>query len=489
MEQMMGVSDSLSEELASAIGQTRAASTPLDVGRLGASFASVAWGHIRLQGLMRAFYARLNGALAIDKRRLAAMRADELASYYRDLQRQLLRKWDAPIVNDFLAMIFHGVLRALCTKWIDAADQSLHNDLVRGVGGVISVEPAARLRRMAESIQTDARLTRVLQSAPMEEVVSAVARHPELSRQYAEYLDKFADRCLEELKLESPTLEDDPTTLLRCVGHMAARLAAGSVPDSGDVGAAQRAERTVAEKLKDHTLRRTVFGWVTRNARDRVRDRENMRFERTRVFGRVRRVFVEIGKRLGGRGLIADARDVFYLEVEEVLGFIEGTATTTDLLGLVAIRKQQYAQFESTPPPPDRFDTRGMVNPLAAAPRRKDEVGGDAAERRGTGCCAGIVRGRARVIRDPRGAELKSGEVLVAERTDPGWVMLFPAAAGILVERGSLLSHSAIVSRELGIPGVVSIPGLMAWIREGDEVELDGATGVVRLLRRAEKGA
>jgi pyruvate,water dikinase len=66
--------------------------------------------------------------------------------------------------------------------------------------------------------------------------------------------------------------------------------------------------------------------------------------------------------------------------------------------------------------------------------------------------------------------------------------MLFPSAAGLLVERGSLLSHSAIVSRELGLPGVVGLPGLCGWIRTGDLVELDGATGEVRRLEPAPPG-
>ncbi|MBA3708890.1 MAG: hypothetical protein H0W83_08745, partial [Planctomycetes bacterium] len=77
------------------------------------------------------------------------------------------------------------------------------------------------------------------------------------------------------------------------------------------------------------------------------------------------------------------------------------------------------------------------------------------------------------------------GCILVAERTDPGWIMLFPAAAGLVVERGSLLSHSAIVSRELGIPAVVAVPGATAWLKDGDLVELDGATGVVRRITEA----
>jgi pyruvate,water dikinase len=62
--------------------------------------------------------------------------------------------------------------------------------------------------------------------------------------------------------------------------------------------------------------------------------------------------------------------------------------------------------------------------------------------------------------------------------------MLFPSAAGLLVERGSLLSHSAIVSRELGIPSVVGVAELTTWLRTGDVVELDGRTGTVRLLER-----
>jgi pyruvate,water dikinase len=84
---------------------------------------------------------------------------------------------------------------------------------------------------------------------------------------------------------------------------------------------------------------------------------------------------------------------------------------------------------------------------------------------------------------------LRKGDVLVAERTDPGWVMLFPGAAGVLVERGSLLSHSAIVARELGIPTVVAVPGVTRWLTDGDWVELDGASGMVRRLARPRGGA
>jgi len=92
------------------------------------------------------------------------------------------------------------------------------------------------------------------------------------------------------------------------------------------------------------------------------------------------------------------------------------------------------------------------------------------------------VRGRARVVHDPRTVVLAPGDILVAERTDPGWVLLFPAASAVLVERGSLLSHAAIVARELGLPAVVGVPGLTTWLADGEPIELDGAAGVVRRL-------
>ena len=84
------------------------------------------------------------------------------------------------------------------------------------------------------------------------------------------------------------------------------------------------------------------------------------------------------------------------------------------------------------------------------------------------------------MVVEPRAAKVEPGEILVAARTDPGWIMLFPSAAGLLVEHGSLLSHSAIVAREMGIPAIVSISGVTAWLRTGDVVEMDGSTGVVR---------
>ena len=75
------------------------------------------------------------------------------------------------------------------------------------------------------------------------------------------------------------------------------------------------------------------------------------------------------------------------------------------------------------------------------------------------------------------------GDILVTSSTDPGWVTLFPSASGIIVERGSLLSHSAIVSREMGKPCIVSVTGLLKTLKTGDWVEMDGGTGVIKVIK------
>ena len=87
-----------------------------------------------------------------------------------------------------------------------------------------------------------------------------------------------------------------------------------------------------------------------------------------------------------------------------------------------------------------------------------------------------------RCITDPKSETLQQGEILVCYRTDPGWVPLFPAAAAILVERGSLLSHSAVVARELCIPTVVAIPNLMNRLRTGQRIRVDAAKGTVEVI-------
>ena len=487
MEQMMGVKEGLPEDIVRELSAGGAADRLRDALRLGGTIVGLIANHFLLPRKITRFYARLQDALDTEVQ-LEAMNATDLAAHYHGLERRLLTRWDAPLINDFFAMIFYGVLRKLGASWCNDSDESLQNDLLAGEGGMISAEPAQRVRQMAELIREDRDFYHLLIDGSLEEIEAAIPHRADFQLSYLNYLDKFGDRCLDELKLESATLHDDPLLLLRSIGQFARRLRKHEPTAAGEVEAQIRAdaEKRVAEALGNKPVKRTVFHWVLKHARARVRDRENLRFERTRLFGRVRRVFVELGERLYAVDRLDEPRDVFYLEVDEVLGFIEGTTSTTDLKALVALRKAEFARFAEADAPADRFETFGMVhqgNRFRASEEAAPVTEGDL---KGIGCCPGVVRGPVRVITDPRNARLHAGEILVAERTDPGWIMLFPAASGILVERGSLLSHSAIVAREMGIPAVVSVPGITRALKTGDWVEFDGSSGVICRIEPAD---
>ena len=488
MEQMMGVREPMPDEvLAGEQPPTRWARW-VDAARLVRSMGGLVASLVRLPRHIDRFYVRLNVALG-PRTDLADLRLDELTAHYRSLERQLLTRWDAPLVNDFFAMIFYGVLRGLCTKWCGDADGSLQNDLISGEGGIVSAEPARLVQGLAALVAGTPGLATTLATAPVEEIHEALARGSSrhVKRAYDDYLATFSDRCLDELKLESPTLADEPLMLLRTIGRLALTDRVRPVAPVAPVATAlrERAEARVASALAWKPVRRLVFGWVLRQARLRVRHRENLRFERTRVFGRVRRIFVEAGKRLVAEGRLERAADVFYLQVDEVLGLVEGTVTTANLGALADARRREFDSYRALEAPSDRFDTRGAVwvGNRFQQTRVVAALGDD--ERRGIGCCPGVVEGRARVITDPRGASLEPGDILVAERTDPGWILLFPSASAVVVERGSVLSHSAIVARELGLPAVVSLPGLTSWLRDGDWIAVDGTSGVVRRAVRA----
>ncbi len=471
MEQMMGVKEAFPADLTATIAAEASGGRARDFLALVASLFGLVRQLRGLEKQKRAFYKRLDITLAAPEILLEKQTLPQLAAHYRALEDGLLTRWDAPLVNDFFAMIFFGVLRKLTVKWLgEPEDGALHNGLVAGGDDIISLEPARRIVALAALARSHPDLVAALSGENFDP-----SAWPDFQREWNAYLAKFGDRCLEELKLESPTLLDDDRSLRASVAALASHPPRDTPPDTTRADA----EREAASRPLGF-LKRRLFHYVLRQARDRVRDRENLRFERTRLFGRVRRIMVEIGRRLRADARLDSPADVFYLELSEALA---SGGNANDFRPLVAERKARYAAFEATPAPPDRIETRTVdANSLVFPDFNAAPSAGSGDERRGTGCCAGIVRGPARVVLDPRGAIIAPGEILVARQTDPGWVMLFPSATGLVVERGSLLSHSAIVSRELGLPSVVGLAGLCDWLQTGDLVELNGATGEVRKL-------
>jgi rifampicin phosphotransferase len=485
MERMMGVR----EKLADPPEPPRAASPAVDLVRLVRMVLRMLREHARLGREVPAFHARVDATLSgLEGADLSGRPPGELLALYRHLERELLHHWRAPLVNDFFAMIAFGVLGRLIERWLPDAAVTLGNDLLCGEGGMISTEPARRVMALAAGVRRDpALLEAFIGEADPGRLWARLGedvRWRLLRAELEEYLQRFGDRCVEELKLETVTLREDPTFLIQTLRAYAARADL----DPATAARHEREVRQAAEARVRSRLRgwkRALFMAVLAETRRRVRDRENLRFERTRVFGVVRKLFVALGGHLARAGRVAEARDVFYLTREEVFAAASGDGAT-DLRAAVAARRAEFEGYARGPAPPDRFES---FAPTGSPPEPPDEpeVAAPAPSSadgalRGTGCCPGVVEGAVRIVSDPRAAGDLAGRILVAERTDPGWTLLFPTARGLLVQRGSLLSHSAIVARETGLPCIVGIAGLLATLREGERVRMDGATGVVERL-------
>src|SRR5260370_31104785 len=178
----MGVREPRQDEIVAKMGRPRGRDRIKDGVRVLRTIGALMASHFALNRRIAEFYERLNSALAPPHNALEEMRIDELAAHYLDLERRLLTRWDAPLVNDFFAMIFHGLLRALAERWCGSRDGTLASDLVRGQSpgertSMISAEPAERVRRMSALATGDGEVDMLLSQGTMGDLTRAMRRH------------------------------------------------------------------------------------------------------------------------------------------------------------------------------------------------------------------------------------------------------------------------------------------------------------------------
>jgi len=308
--------------------------------------------------------------------------------------------------------------------------------------------------------------------------------------QIAAFLRAHGHRAVREFDLACPRWRDDPAfvydTLRNYMQHP---------PDQPTPR--ENYERLVRERtalkaeieraLRRRLLRRWLFGKAMRSLERRFPLREAFKFYGMMGTAHLRDMYLEIARRFVQRGVLAQLDDFFYFTIAEIEQIAKcGTAAsavqcspifgteTPDLATTIAARRREFVrQLRAHPPLVVRSDGKPVVMPSA---------GGDVL--RGTPVSWGSARGRVRVLLDPAdGAHLEPGEILVAPFTDPGWTPLFLTAGGLVMEVGGILSHGAVVAREYGIPAVVAVRDATRLLHDGEEIEVNGATGEVRRLQ------
>jgi pyruvate,water dikinase len=193
--------------------------------------------------------------------------------------------------------------------------------------------------------------------------------------------------------------------------------------------------------------------------------------------------FRALARRMHAEGHVTDPMHVFMLMDDELEAYVANPSSFRDTL---AARYETWLEISRREPP--FFIKDGILPPIGEWPVRGRDTGavkpaasGETIQ--GVPGCPGTVTGRARVILDPaEPGDLAPGDIMVAPLTDPAWTPLFMAAGGVVVDVGGQISHAIIVSRELGLPCVVSATDATRRIPDGALIEVDGSTGTVTIL-------
>jgi pyruvate,water dikinase len=368
------------------------------------------------------------------------------------------------------------LLRGVLAIVAPADASRLERELLTGLADVESASPGLSLWHIAEMARTEPVARAVI--AEREPSALRVRDLPEgpTRRAMERFMTAYGDRGAREAEIAEPRWSEDPTLLFATLRAHLTRPPGSITPV--DLERKQRALRDEASRELDRRLPapvRIAVRHLLSLVQRFTRLRERLRSHVVEVLGLYRAVALDASRRLlviePGSG--ADA--AFYLSLEEVHAFLRGEVT---VLGpLVRRRRLQLERDRALPDPPDTFV--GFPPPLEGAPAATDALTGLAA-------CSGVARGRARVLSSASEAgDLAPGEILVAPYADVGWSPLFLVAGGVVTDLGGPLSHAAVVAREYGVPTVVNVKNGTRLIRTGDEIEVDGGAGTVRILARA----
>jgi phosphohistidine swiveling domain-containing protein len=453
----------------------------LNLGRLLGEFA-------RLPGRVQTFQERFEAEYQrFYQLPLADLGAAELLREIAHLDQALLTRWTTPIINDFRVMMAHGAAtRRLAALGIADPEEFLSRYLAGSAAGaeignsgaseaapLASLLPALALRDLGQVARQEFLELLPLLAAPGPGLPAQVARlAPAFHQKVRQYVARYGDRTMGELKLETETMRTSETLfyqyLLPYLAPPAPRVAAASLP--------AEAAAELSERLRGRGW------WVARQVRgslaalrQAVARREALRLERTRLFGMYRAAYRQLGQRLVAAGALAAPLDVFWLTESEIAE--AARISGPQWVALAAARQAEFAGYRAAPAPAGR-----QVEPARPVAAPQAELPADGCLR-GTGCYPGQVAGEVVVITDPAQAEVGAvrGRIVAALRTDPGWAALFPGCRAVLIERGSALSHSVILLRELGIPTIINVPGLTQHLHSGQVVQIDGRTGTVEV--------
>ena len=370
-------------------------------------------------------------------------------------------------------------LRDHLETWLE--DGNAVDTLTQSVPHNVTAEMGLALLDVADVIRPHPEVVAFLESVDDEGFLDVLPRVPggrEARDAIQSWLDEYGMRCVGEIDVTRPRWSEHPVTLVPMI--------LGNV-ESFEPGEARR--RFEHGRHEARAKEREVLGRLRALPDGERKADEAMRMiDRLRTFagyreypkyGMVSRYFVykrallEEAERLVQAQVLAEPEDIFYLRLQELHDVVRNQRVDHEL---VRERRDAFASYQALTPP--RVITSD--GEVITGTYRRDDVPAGALV--GLPVSAGVVEGRARVIRDVAEADLEAGDVLVTAYTDPSFTPLFVAVTGLVTEVGGLMTHGAVIAREYGLPAVVGVEHATRLIRDGQRIRVHGTDGYVELL-------
>ena len=370
----------------------------------------------------------------------------EVIKLYNKIKEDVLALWDITLVNDMYSFIYTGLLKHRFKK--KNLSEDLVNEYISGISNIESLKPIKSLITIAYNKDNLSK--------------------EEFNKELDKYIELYGDRNLEELKLESETFRTNRKLLIDKINEYC--LDKDKLKELYENINKGKSPLNIKEDF--------ITKFIVKRAMTGIKNREISRLNRSRIYGMVRSMFLTIAKRLYEDNRINNINDIYYLEIEEIFYYEK-----YDLKKLIETRKNNYLIFNELPNysrlifTGNEFDKYHKSVNSVKKNISKDKL-------IGIPCSSGIVEGYALVVEDIKNIKNVKDKILITKMTDPGWVFLLATCKGVISEKGSLLSHTAIISREIKVPSIVGVDEVTNIIKTNDYIRMNANTGEIEILER-----
>ena len=452
--------------------------------KLGESFGAIVGG---AQEALAAEYVANAAKWRASRPDFATISDTELVEYGRTSARWQRPGWDAyaqlVIGATVGPQIVHGIADSV-------GKSELAIQIFGALGAVVSAGMPEKVWDLSRVVRGSAELTAAFDAGTenLPERLNGEPAAAMFNAQFDELISTFGHRGVNEWEISAQTWLINPILAYQMIDRVRRQEDAMS-PTLRAGESAKRREAAVAELTAAVSADEATTGLLAAGiaaGQSSYRLREAGKNASVMLMQEPKLAFRELGRRMHEDGKVSDPMHVFQLLESELDAFLADPTAFTEIL---ASRHAQWLTLAEVEPPYVVIRD-SPIPPISEWPKRSRASEGEGAvvgtQMKGIPGSQGSVTARTRVILDLADADsLQPGEILVCTTTDPSWVPLFMIAGAVICEIGAQASHAVIVSRELGVPCVVSLAGASTSLPSGTLVELDGSTGTVTVVESA----